>query len=275
MNAIIIEDEQIAVQSLKRLLGEVSSDINVTATFQSVEETVEYFSAFETELSKSDESYPDIVFLDIHLADGLAFHIFDSVTIQCPIIFTTAYDQYALDAFKVNSIDYLLKPISKDELERAINKVRQFVNPGDEKSRQKETLAPDVIATMMEMMQHRKYKSHFLMPLRDKLVPLPVSEIAYIYLDEKITRVVTIDGQSFSLDKPLDALYSQLDPDRFFRANRQYIISHRAVKDISVWPLSKLHITLCVPTPEKIIVSRARNSEFKDWFTSSGFKYES
>lgn len=266
MKAIIIEDEQIAAQNLTRLLAETEPDVEVTAKFQTVEETVEFFSAFGSQ-GRDADGYPDIVFMDIHLADGLAFHIFDSASILCPIIFTTAYDQYALDAFKVNSVDYLLKPISKDDLARAINKVKHFA-PSPQGPAAAGTLSAETIASLMETVQHRKYKSHFLMPLRDKLVPLPVSDIAYIYLDEKITRIVTLSDQAYVLDKPLDAIYAQLDPAKFFRANRQYIIAHWAVKDISVWPLSKLHITLKVPTPEKVIISRARTTEFKDWYTA-------
>ena len=265
MKAIIVEDEQIAEQNLRRLLAEVKPDTEIAATFQTVEETVEYFTDLDTQLHPA---YPDIVFMDIHLADGLAFHIFDSVTIRCPIVFTTAYDEYALDAFKVNSIDYLLKPISKDDLARAIDKIKILVHHSEESQKSSPALSPEVISKMMEMMSPRKYKSHFLLPVRDKLVPLPVDDIAYIFVDEKLTQVVTFSGQSFPLDKPLDAVYAQLNPAHFFRANRQYIISHRAVKDISIWPLSKLHVTLTVSTPEKIIISRARTSEFKDWYTA-------
>lgn len=115
--------------------------------------------------------------------------------------------------------------------------------------------------------RQKKYKSHFLIPVRDRLIPLNVNDIAYIVLDDKISRVVTFDNTSYSIDKPLDAIYMQLDPTLFFRANRQFIIAHQAVDSIAIWPLSKLFVTLKVPTPEKIIISRARVSEFKDWFT--------
>ncbi|MCR4816183.1 MAG: LytTR family DNA-binding domain-containing protein [Bacteroidales bacterium] len=256
MNSIIIEDETIAAQNLQRLINEVDPSIKISAILQTVEDAVEYFS---------EHNDIDLVFMDIHLADGLAFLIFDRVSITCPIIFTTAYDQYALDAFKVNSVDYLLKPISKDDLARAINKLNTL-RAGNDSSYT--SLTPQTIASLAEMMGQRKYKSHFLIPVRDKLVPLPVADIACIYVDEKLSRIVTFNGDSHSLDKPLDAFYSQLDPARFFRANRQYIISHDAVKDISIWPLSKLHVTLSVATPEKIIISRARTSEFKDWYTN-------
>lgn len=253
---LIIEDEQIAAQNLQRLLSEVAPQLEVVGVLQSVEESVEFFSNPENEV--------DLVFMDIHLADGLAFLIFDRVNINSPVIFTTAYDQYALDAFKVNSIDYLLKPINKDDLTRAINKLQRF-------ERQKESIYDnDKIAALLNTLQSqtRTYKSYFLIPLRDKLVPLQVSDIAYIMVEEKTTLAVTYDGQSHALDKPLEAVLSQLDPAQFFRANRQFIIAHDAVKDISVWPIGKLRITLTVPNSEKVIISRARTSEFKEWYTN-------
>lgn len=258
MKTLIIEDERIAAENLQRMISQHTPQLEVCGILQSVEEAVEYFT-------HSDP--PDLVFMDIHLADGLAFHIFDSVTIHCPIIFTTAYDQYALQAFQVNSIDYLLKPISPDDLKRAINKLEQLTSTNAESSSDS-SISPQVIASMMEMVQHNKYKSYFLLPLRDKLVPLAIDQIAFIYVDEKLTRAVCFDGKSYAIDKPLDNIYSQLNPALFFRANRQYIIAHSAIKDISIWPLSKLHITLSVPTPDKIIIPRARAAEFKDWYTN-------
>lgn len=255
MKAIIIEDEQIAAQNLQRLIKELDPNIEVSRVLQSVEESIEYFS---------HANNMDIVFMDIHLADGLAFHIFDSVEIKCPVIFTTAFDQYALDAFKVNSIDYLLKPINKKDLQRALEKHRLFIGHQRPASN---TPSSEQFNALMEMMRHRKYKSHFLIPVRDKLIPLNVNDIAYIVLFDKISRVVTYDNSSYCIDKPLDAIFTQLDPSRFFRANRQFIIAHDAVDSIVLWPLSKLFVSLKVPTPEKIIISRARVSEFKEWFT--------
>ena len=251
MKAVIVEDERIAAQNLKRLLAEVDSDVTVAAVLQSVEETVEFFS-------QSNDI--DLVFMDIHLADGLAFLIFDKVTINCPIVFTTAYDQYAIEAFKIGGIDYLLKPINKEDLARSVNRVRQRVSSAP--------LSKDTLAEMAEMLQPHRYKSYFLIPVRDKLVPLKVDDIAYFYIDDKMTRAVTFDGTPHAIDKPLENILAQLDPARFFRANRQYIISHKAVKDISLWPLSKLYVSLSLPTPEKIIVPRARAGEFKDWYTN-------
>lgn len=254
MKTVIIEDEQIAAQNLQRLLMEVNPETEVVRILQSVEESVEYFSHINE---------VELVFMDIHLADGLAFHIFDKVSINCPIIFTTAYDQYALDAFKVNSLDYLLKPINKDDLTRAMQKLKLFG------SRQSNStgISSEQLMALSQSIQQKKYKSYFLIPLRDKLIPLDVKDIAYIYLDEKISRIVTFNNESHSVDKPLDAIHAQLDPTFFFRANRQFIIAHSAIESISIWPLSKLNVSLKVATPEKIIISRARVAEFKEWYT--------
>lgn len=254
MRTVILEDEQIATLNLQRLLKETDPEIEVVSVLQSVEESIEYFSR---------NNDIQLVFMDIHLADGLAFHIFDKVVIDCPIIFITAYDRYALEAFKVNSIDYLLKPISKEDLTRALNKCKRLSgNNGNSTN-----ISPEQLAVLLDQIKQKNHKSHLLIPLRDKLIPLDVNDIAYIYLDDKISRIVTFEGESHYLDKPLDYVYTQLDPAHFFRANRQYVIAHKAIESISIWPLSKLYITLKVETPEKIIISRARVSEFKDWYT--------
>lgn len=247
---VIIEDESIAAQHLERMLHAVLPDAVVAATLQSIEESVEYF----TKLHATAAAMPDIVFMDIHLADGLSFRIFDHVDIPSPIIFTTAYDQYALDAFKVNSIDYLLKPIGQDDLRHALDKLS--------------TLTSDNRQQAIQLSQaFRHYRSHFLIPVRDKLVPLDVSQIACLYLEDKISRAILFDGTRQALDCPLDTLMEQLDPTLFFRANRQYIVAHKAIKEISLWPIGKLALTLQVDTPDRIIVSRAKAPEFKQWFT--------
>lgn len=251
-SALIIEDETIAAQNLQRLLREVAPDLHIVGAIQSIEESVEFFQ---------QQPRPDLCFMDIHLADGLAFRIFDKVPNPCPIIFTTAYDQYALQAFQTTSIDYLLKPINKEDLRRALFKVEQLTNRDD--SHRLEALVE------LYRQQRRHYKSSFLIPVRDKFIPLPTSDIAFFYLEDKLSRAQTLDGQQYTLDQPLDTLMSQLDPQFFFRANRQYIIAHKAIKEISIWPISKLCVTLAVPTPDRIIISKARVHDFKDWYTRS------
>ena len=251
MKAIIIEDEQIATQSLIRLVGLVSPEIEIIATLQSVEEGIEWFS---------ENGSPDLVFADIHLADGASFTIFDKVKVDCPIIFTTAYDEYALKAFEVNSIDYLLKPITEEDLGRAISKYKNLASVKTDNS----ALISSVIAAFSG--GRNVYKSHFLIPYKDKLLPLPTKEIAYVYSEHKMAKIVTFSQRTYHLDSSLDEMMSQLDPVKFFRANRQYIVNHEAIKDISFWFGSKLSVNLTVTIPEKMIVSKAKVPEFKKWY---------
>lgn len=239
-----------AAKTLKKLLGEVSPDTEIVGVLESIEDSVDWIS---------QHPMPDLIFMDIHLADGSSFTIFDRVTVTCPVIFTTAYDEYALKAFEVNSIDYLLKPISKEALERAVAK---YHNLGRGLEQQQ------LEALLKHLGAKPKFKSCFLLPERDKLVPLPTSDIAYAYIDTKTVKLVTFDDKTFYMNQTLDDILAQLDPQLFFRANRQFLISRNAVKDVSVWFGNKLAINLTVETPEKVIVSKARVAEFKAWFVS-------
>ncbi|MDH8701753.1 two-component system response regulator LytT [Dysgonomonadaceae bacterium PH5-43] len=255
VKAVIVEDEFVAAQSLKRLINSVDENIQVVAVLQSVEESIEWFSL---------NSHPELVFMDIHLADGSSFSIFEKIKIESPIIFTTAYDEYSLKAFEVNSIDYLLKPISKQNLERSLNKLKSLSHnqPDNEK----------LISNLLETINMGKesYKSHFLIPHKDKLIPLSTDQIAFIYSEYKMAKLVTFKQQTYTLDMSLDEIYRQLNPDVFFRANRQYILSHTSIDDITIWFGGKLSVNLILPVAEKIIVSRARVAEFKNWFTNKG-----
>lgn len=255
MKAIIVEDEVIAAQALQSLIGELYPDIEVIAILQSIEESVEWFQA---------HPMPDLAFMDIHLADGPSFDIFEEVNVTCPVIFTTAYDEYALKAFEVNSIDYLLKPISKNDLNRSINKYKNL-------SGTPPVADSSVLKDLVMGLKYssRAYKLHFLVPERDKLIPLASSYISYIYIDSKNVKAVTAENRTYCLDHTLDELMAMLDPARFFRANRQYIIAHDAVKDLSVWFGGKLSVNLKLQTPERILVSKSRVREFKEWFGNS------
>ena len=234
---------------MQSLITELDPEIKVEAVLQTIEESVEWFSI---------HPQPDLAFMDIHLADGSSFAIFEKVNITCPIVFTTAYDEYALKAFEVNSIDYLLKPINKADLERALKKYKSF--SGDTN--------PNTLEGLLRQMGNLKknYKTCFLLPERDKLIPLATSKIALICIDTKLVKAVSMDNHTYYLNQTLDEIMAQLDPEQFFRANRQFIIARSAVKDLSVWFGNKLVINLIVSSPEKIIVSKARVSEFKTWF---------
>lgn len=248
--AVIIEDEVVAAENLERLVTSINKDINIIAVLQTVEESVEWFK---------ENEHPDIVFMDIHLADGESFAIFNETEIRSPIIFTTAYDEYALKAFDVNSVDYLLKPINARSLNRALKKLEK-VSFQDNNN--------DIVEQIMQSINQTKtnYKKHFLIPHRDKLIPLPVDDIAYIFSEMKVANVVSFDNKKYTIDTSLDDMMRQLDPSRFFRANRQFIVSHRSIADLSIWFGGKLAVNLSVPTHERIIVSRAKNNEFKEWY---------
>ena len=253
MKVVIIEDEIIAGQTLSRMITELRSDFEIVAVLQTIRKSKEWFAG---------NPMPDLVFMDIHLADGLSFAIFDQVQISCPVIFTTAYDQYALDAFETNGIDYLLKPINKPRLSKAIDKFDQISHRDDRN-------AADIMRQLMESLHtnQSRGKTHFLIPHKDKLIPLAMENIAYVYAEMKTARAVTFDGQNYPLDYSLDELMKNLDPELFFRVNRQYIVSHRAIKDVSIWFVGKLAVNLTVPIDEKIVVSKPRVPKFKAWFT--------
>jgi two-component system LytT family response regulator len=252
MTAVIVEDEGLAARNLRSILEEIGS-IQVLATLDSISETVEWFQ---------HHGSPDLLFLDIHLADGSAFEIFDHVPIRCPIIFTTAYDEYALKAFSVNSIDYLLKPIDTRSVRRALLKHEVLSSNQDaEKNIQK---------LVDSFRKASLWKTHFLIPVKgDKLVPLQSGEIACLFIDSGVVKAVTFDARTYVMDHTLDELAGMLNPADFFRANRQYIIARSAVKDIDLWFNSRLSVNLKVTVPEKILISKARVPEFRNWFAEN------
>lgn len=245
---IIVEDETAAVVNLRSMLAAIEPEAEVVAVLESVEEAVEYFSK---------DAVADVVFMDIHLADGDSFRIFQSVDIDIPIIFTTAYDEYALEAFKVNSIDYLLKPFKEEELRRAIDKLCRLTKlERDEQRTKRNRMAEEVQTHEVQTM---------LLRCKDKIIPVGVDEVAFFYTSSERVTLTTLTGQTYAVDKTLEALGQQLSPHMFFRANRQFIISRAAVKDIVVWFGSRLSLNLVVETPERIIISKARVPEFKQW----------
>jgi len=259
---IIIEDEKAAVRNLASLLNEVQPDAEIATILDSISSTIEWFSS---------HPMPDLVFMDIHLADGSAFEIFNHITISCPIIFTTAYDEYALRAFKVNSIDYLLKPICKEDIEHAFSKLENLQDTTATDKHQ-----PDYPEQENELQQlihslkkQESYKSHFLIPIKgDKLLPVSVDMIQLFYIKDCQVKVVLTDGIEYYFSQTLDELTDCLNPSLFFRANRQYLISREAIKDIDLWFNSRLSINLRYSgIKEKILVSKVRVAEFKEWFS--------
>lgn len=245
MRAVIIEDETAASRNLKVLLASSHPEIDIVATLESVAESVEWFG---------NNAAPDLVFMDIHLADGNAFRIFDGVEISTPVIFTTAYDQYALDAFRVSGIDYILKPIKQEDLERAIAKFTTLTT----------SARKEYTERTAEMVERSRTKT-ILARVKDKIIPISEEEIAFFYTTNERVSLTTLDGKSYPVEGTLESLYGELCSEHFFRANRQFIISRKAIKDISVWFGSRLALNLTIDTPERIIISKARAAEFKSW----------
>lgn len=248
MRVVIIEDETAAAQNLSAILRKLLPDVEIVATIDTVVDSVDYF-----------RSAPqlDLVFMDIHLADGASFRIFDSVNITTPIIFTTAYDQYAIEAFKVNSIDYLLKPINDDDVKRAVEKWQRLTSV--ERS--------DYTSRVAEVAQHRPVEQVFLVHFRDKIIPLQTKDIAFVHTFEERVTAYCHNGERYQIDMTLEALQSKLSSNDFFRANRQFIISRKAVSDISIWFGSRLAVNTTVETPERVIIPKARVHDFKNWLT--------
>ena len=250
MKALIIEDETAAARNLAAILRKTAPDVEIVATLESVAESIEW-------LQKNPQ--PDLLFMDIHLADGDSFRIFDAVEIEAPIIFTTAYDRYALEAFKVNSIDYLLKPINEADVERALTKLKRLT------SAERRSYGSRVRS--MASARHDR-EEVFLVHVRDRIIPLQRDRIAFCYTSNERVTAYDYDGVAYPLDRTLEMLQSMLPEADFFRANRQFIVARRAVKEIVVWFGSRLALHLTVETPERIIISKARVPEFKAWLKS-------
>jgi len=248
LRAVIIEDETAAAVNLQAILRETAPDVEIVATLESVAESVDYLRR---------QPQPDLLFMDIHLADGDSFRIFGAVEATAPVIFTTAYDRYALEAFKVNSIDYLLKPLNSADVRRAMEKFRRLT--GSERR--------DYGSRVKALAAERE--ETFLVHVRDKIIPLHRDRIAFCYTANEKVAAYDFDGASYPLDRTLEALQGVLPEGDFFRANRQFIVARRAVKEIVVWFGSRLSLSLQVATPERIVISKARVPEFKAWLRSA------
>ena len=248
MRVLIVEDETSSYENLLSILREVAPDIEVAGNTESVVETVRWLN---------ENPSPDLIFMDIHLSDDSAFAIFSQTEVKIPIVFTTAYDQYALDAFHVNSIDYLLKPIKAKDVRRAIEKFHML---------SKIDLAA-YLDRMGALAPAPRWQSRLLIPWRDMLIPVNATDIAYIYSTDKSTTIVMTNGEQLGYNKSLESILSTLDPHQFFRANKQFAVNRDSVGKITVWYDSRLLVSLTVPTPERLFISKNRAAEFKQWMT--------
>jgi two-component system response regulator LytT len=251
MNVVIVEDELPAVKALEKLLQEADPDISVGKTLDGVSSAIEWFQA---------NPAPDLVFMDIQLGDGLSFEIFEKTNVTCPVIFTTAYNEYALRAFKLNSIDYLLKPVRPAELAHSLEKFKAI-----HRTRGSQQPAADIQSILRSIqLQHPTFKSRFLVPFRDQLISVPVEEIGYFFSEHKNTYLVMREQKKHVVDFTLEHLETELDPRVFFRVNRQFLVSYPAIAAVHSMFNGKLKIYLR-DSNEEVIVSRERAARFKAW----------
>ncbi len=249
MNVMIIEDEQLAAEHLSRLIREVDPGITITHTVGTVAGAVELLNSKQ----------PDLLFADIQLSDGSSFDVFEAVNVQCPVIFTTAYDEYALKAFKLHSIDYLLKPIKSDDIRNSLEKLTQL----------REWLRPDYAQLMKALTSASEpdYKKRFLVRYGSKIKKVEVSEIAYFYAAEKSVFMVTYAGAVYPSDHTLDTLETMINPVEFHRINRKMIVSFKSIKNMVPYSRSRIFLELDPSPPKGVdpLVSIERTSGFKTW----------
>lgn len=249
MKVLIVEDETAAYESLTTILRDINPAIQVVGNTESVGQTINW-------LQNNPE--PDLIFMDIHLSDGSSFLIFESIAVETPIIFTTAYDEYAIEAFKVNSVDYLLKPIKTEELERALHKFS--------KCTQKDVL--EYLSRLTQLAPKYQYNNKMLIPVKDKLIPVDLHDVSYFYTTDKNTQVCLKNEMSYPYSKTLEQIYTSLNPSDFYRANKQYIIARNSVKNITIWFDNRLLITLDTDVPERIYISKNKAADFKVWIVN-------
>jgi two-component system, LytTR family, response regulator len=249
MNVIIIEDEKPSARRLQRMLSALN--VETQTMLHSVEESIAWFQ---------NNKHPDLIFLDIQLSDGLSFEIFETIEIKSAIIFTTAYDEYALQAFKLNSIDYLLKPIDDDELEKAVNKYK-------DRSAEKESVTLDFndIKKLLVNPINREYKKRFSIKVGQHLKLINIEDIECFYSENKGTYLHTSEGRNYLLDTTLDNLENELEPQTFFRINRKFFVNINAIKDMVSYTNSRLQIKLNSYNEQDVIVARERVKDFKTW----------
>jgi len=249
MKTIIIEDEKPAAEKLRRTLMKYDEAIDVLATLSSVASAIHWLQ---------ENPSPDLIFMDIELSDGLSFKIFESQAVACPIIFTTAYDEYWQEALEQNSIDYLLKPIRQEKLENAINKYKKL----------KHHFSSDYLAIFKQFTstnQQTDYRKRFLLKKGTELVGLKTADIAYCYAAHKIVFIVDNKAQRFILDRSLNDLEKELDPAIFFRINRKYLVNIHHIQRIKTFSKSKLLVELNPPANEEIVISQENATAFRQW----------
>jgi DNA-binding LytR/AlgR family response regulator len=253
MQILIIEDEPQAARRMEKLITELLPSSQIVGSIDSVKKSVAWFNA---------NPMPDLALMDIQLADGVSFQIFEQCEVKCPVIFTTAYDEYALKAFKVNSIDYILKPVDKDELRNALKKLESLTAGSASTQR-----LVDNIGQVVNLLS-KKTKERFVIKVGEHLKTIAVKDILYFYSQDKATFCNTTDGRNHILDFTIEQLEEMVDSEIYFRVNRKYLVQANAIKDIITYTNSRLKLILQGSTDKDIIVARERVVDFKQWLDS-------
>lgn len=252
MKILIIEDEDLAVKKLQKTLAAVDGSANVVGVADSIKSSVEWLEANPT---------PDLILMDIELADGQSFEIFNLIDIKCPVIFTTSYDEYALKAFKVNSVDYLLKPIQNDELQAALDKFKRLsatYKPADNSLEK-------IVRELQQKLQPKEYRKRFLVKYSAKLVSIEVKDICYFYSDGRLNFFKTPDNKRYAVDYTMDELEEMLEPEQFFRISRAFYVSVGCITKIEDYFGNRLVLSLNPVVDKEAIVSREKVTDFKKW----------
>lgn len=250
MKLLIIEDEESAARQLMNLLNESIPRPEFLPVIDTVEEAIGLLNA---------QPAIDLIFADIYLSDGASFEIFHSVKTDTPVIFTTAYDQYAIQAFEVNSIDYLLKPIRKEKLQQSLEKFNRL--------QKTPAMNEALLSSITRFMAAKNYKQHFLVPYKDRLIPVTAGEFAWFEIKNGVVRGITFDKKHWLLEESLDNLTEILHPDSFYRANRQFLVSRKAIKEIEYYFNGRFCLHLAPEPDEPVLISKAKAAKFKEWMT--------
>ncbi|WP_420580351.1 LytR/AlgR family response regulator transcription factor [Reichenbachiella sp.] len=251
MTVLIIEDEAPAFRRLQKMLEEIDDSIQIVEVFDGVKEAVKWLNHHQC---------PDLIFMDIQLSDGLSFEIFEQAEINKPVIFTTAFDEYMLKAFKVNSIDYLLKPINKNDLHRSLEKYKSL------KSQFSEPDTPSIQELIKNIrLDDRKFKSRFLVKMGEKMMSVETEDILCFFAQSGLVYLRTKTEKKYLMDQTLDEIYRELDPEKYYRANRQYILNYSSIEAVHKFGKSKLLVETTFAHEEQIIVSSEKATAFKQW----------
>jgi len=255
MKIFIVEDEELAVKKLQKTLHAIDADLEVAGTADSIASAVEW-------LQTNDR--PDLILMDIELADGQSFEIFNLIEVKSPVIFTTSYDEYALKAFKVNSVDYLLKPIQKDELEAAISKFRQMKETF-QGGKTTDAQITSLVKELQQTLHQKEFRKRFLVKHSQKLISVEVDRIAYFFSDDRLNFFKSYDDKKYVIDYTMDEIEQMLDPDQFFRINRAFIVSIKSIDQIHEYFGNRLKLNLKPVIDKEALVSREKVASFKDF----------